>query len=150
MVGTNLIWFIERSFYKINGLKDSNGQVIGIVKISKDLSLVEELRKELSGRYTFAVIISKNHQMQQLFRILPNIAESDSTVLIEGPTGFGKELLARAIHNLSGRRDNPMVAVNCAALPDSLLESELFGYERRKIKKTKGSRFTKKTCSRGG
>jgi len=110
-------------------LKDSNGQVIGIVKISRDLSLVEELRKELDRRYTFADIISKNHQMQQIFQILPDIAESESTVLIEGPTGSGKELLARAIHNLSGRGDNPMVAVNCAALPDSLLESELFGYE---------------------
>lgn len=110
-------------------LKDSNGQVIGIVKISRDLSLVEELRKELNGRYTFADIISKNHRMQQIFQILPDIAESESTVLIEGPTGSGKELLARAIHNLSRRRDRPLVAVNCAALPDSLLESELFGYE---------------------
>ncbi|AEG15697.1 PAS modulated sigma54 specific transcriptional regulator, Fis family [Desulfofundulus kuznetsovii DSM 6115] len=110
-------------------LRDECQQVIGGVETFRDLSLVEELRRELRGRYTFADIISKNHRMQQIFSLLPDIAESDSTVLIEGPTGSGKELLARAIHNLSPRRDKPLVAVNCAALPDTLLESELFGYE---------------------
>lgn len=127
-------------------LKDNHGQVIGVVKISRDLSLVEELRKELNGRYTFADIISKNHHMQQIFQILPDIAESDSSVLIEGPTGSGKELLARAIHNLSRRRDHPLVAVNCAALPDSLLESELFGYEAGAFtdaRRSKAGRFTR-------
>jgi len=127
-------------------LKDNNGQVIGIVKISRDLSLVEELRKELNGRYTFADIISKNHRIQQMFQILPDIAESESSVLIEGPTGSGKELLARAIHNLSQRRDRPLVAVNCAALPDSLLESELFGYEAGAFtdaRKSKEGRFAR-------
>lgn len=127
-------------------LKDNYGQVIGIVKISRDLSLVEELRKELSGRYTFADIISKNHKMQQIFQILPDIAESESSVLIEGPTGSGKELLARAIHNLSQRRGHPLVTVNCAALPDSLLESELFGYEAGAFtdaRKSKQGRFAR-------
>ncbi|MEW6424617.1 MAG: sigma 54-interacting transcriptional regulator [Bacillota bacterium] len=107
-----------------------NGRlVIGGVETFRDLSLVEELRKELSGRYTFADMISKNYRLQQIFKVLPDIAKSDSAVLIEGPTGSGKELLARAIHNLSPRRHKPFVAVNCAALPDTLLESELFGYE---------------------
>lgn len=110
-------------------LKNSKRQIIGGVETFRDLSLVEELRKELKGRHTFAEIISKNHQLQQMFQILPDVAESESTVLIEGPTGSGKELLARAIHNLSRRREQPLVAVNCAALPDTLLESELFGYE---------------------
>ncbi|NQT85790.1 sigma 54-interacting transcriptional regulator, partial [bacterium] len=68
------------------------------------------------------------HRIQEIFNILPDIAESDSTVLIEGPSGSGKELFARAIHNLSARRDGPLVVVNCGALPDTLLESELFGY----------------------
>ncbi|MFZ5595508.1 MAG: sigma-54 interaction domain-containing protein [Bacillota bacterium] len=109
-------------------LRDESQKVIGGVETFRDLSLVEELRKELKGRHTFSDIISKNHEMQNIFQILPDIAESDSTVLIEGPTGSGKELLARAIHNLSLRKNNTMVAVNCAALPDTLLESELFGY----------------------
>jgi len=67
--------------------------------------------------------------MMRLFEVLPLVAESCSTVLIEGPSGTGKELFARAIHNLSPRKDKPFVAVNCAALPDTLLESELFGYK---------------------
>lgn len=66
--------------------------------------------------------------MQKLFDILPNIAQSDSTVIIYGPSGSGKEILAKAIHNLSPRKNKPFVVVNCGALPDNLLESELFGY----------------------
>jgi PAS domain S-box-containing protein len=131
-------------------LRDAQKKVIGGVETFRDLTLVEELRKELSGRYTFADIISKNHQMQQIFKILPDIAESESTVMIEGPTGSGKELIARAIHNLSHRRDNPLVAVNCAAFPDTLLESELFGYEAGAFtdaRKSKAGRFAR---ARGG
>jgi len=110
-------------------LRDENGEVIGGVETFRDLSAVEELRKELSGRYTFADIVSRNREMHRLFEILPDIAESDATVLIEGESGTGKELFARAIHNLSLRREGPLVVVNCGALPDTLLESELFGYK---------------------
>lgn len=110
-------------------LKDDAGRAIGGVETFRDLSLVEELRKELTGRYTFADIISKNHRMQRLFQMLPQVAASDSTVLIEGESGTGKELVARAVHNLSPRRKKPFVAVSCGALPDTLLESELFGYK---------------------
>jgi transcriptional regulator with PAS, ATPase and Fis domain len=67
--------------------------------------------------------------MQQLFRFVPDIAQSESTILLEGASGTGKELFARAIHDLSGRREKPFVAINCGALPDTLLESELFGYK---------------------
>jgi transcriptional regulator with PAS, ATPase and Fis domain len=73
-------------------------------------------------------MVSASHLMRRLFAILPQIAESDATVLIEGETGTGKELLARTLHDLSPRRDRPFVAINCGALPDTLLESELFGY----------------------
>jgi len=110
-------------------LKDGNGKVIGGVETFRDMSLVEELRKKIEGRYCCEDIISQNHRMQNLFGILPNIAESDCTVLIEGDSGTGKELFARAIHNLSFRKDRSFVAVSCGALPDTLLESELFGYK---------------------
>ncbi|HUU83968.1 MAG TPA: sigma 54-interacting transcriptional regulator [Phycisphaerae bacterium] len=110
-------------------LKDTKGNSIGGVETFRDLSLVEELRKELEGKYTFADIVGRSPGMRQLFDLLPQVAESNSTVLIEGPSGTGKELFARAIHNLSARRDKPFVAINCGALPDTLLESELFGYK---------------------
>ena len=109
-------------------LRDGHGDVAGGVETFRDVSAIEELRKEVARQYTFEDIVSKNHRIQQIFNILPDIADSDSTVLIEGPSGSGKELFARAIHNLGPRRDGPLVVVNCGALPDSLLESELFGY----------------------
>jgi PAS domain S-box-containing protein len=109
-------------------LRDEQDRVIGGAETFRDLSTVEALRKEIAGRYTFADIISKNHRVQELFDILPDIARSDSTVLIEGPSGSGKELFARALHNLSPRAKRKCVAINCGALPDTLLESELFGY----------------------
>ncbi len=109
-------------------LRDEKGKIIGGVETFRDLSAIEELRKELQQQYTFQDIVSKNHTIQEIFQILPDIAESDSTVLIQGPSGSGKELFAKAIHNLSLRKDKPFVKVNCGALPDNLLESELFGY----------------------
>jgi len=110
-------------------LRDSHGKIIGGVETFRDLSMVEELRKELHHRYTFEDIIGRSHVMQELFDLLPQVADSNSTVLLEGASGTGKELVARAIHSLSPRRDKRFVAVNCGALPDTLLESELFGYE---------------------
>jgi PAS domain S-box-containing protein len=110
-------------------LRNRQGETIGGVETFRDLSVVEELRKELSRQYSFADIISKNHRMRQIFDMLPQVADSGSTVLLEGDSGTGKELVARALHQLSPRQDKPMVTVNCAALPDTLLESELFGYK---------------------
>jgi PAS domain S-box-containing protein len=109
-------------------LKDHDGRVIGGVESFRDLSVVEQLRKELHEKYTFADIVGRSRAIGQLLDVLPQIAESTSTVLIEGASGTGKELFARAIHNLSARREKRFVAINCGALPDSLLESELFGY----------------------
>lgn len=111
-------------------LKDEKGNVIGGAETFRDLSLVEELRKELGDRHSFQDIISRNRKMRDIFDILPEVAESDATVLIEGESGTGKELFARAIHALSSRADNPLVTVSCGALPDTLLESELFGHKR--------------------
>jgi len=110
-------------------LKDEKRTVIGGVETFRDMSLVEKLRKEIEQGYTYEDIISKNHRMHQLFTILPDVANSLSTVLIEGESGTGKELFARAIHNLSPRKNKPFVVVNCGAMPDTLLESELFGYK---------------------
>jgi len=111
-------------------LKDDAGQVVGGVETFRDLRQVEELRKRLESGYRFEDLVSRNREMQQLFELLPTIAASDSTVLIHGDSGTGKELVARAIHNLGPRREGPFVALNCGALPDSLLESELFGYKK--------------------
>lgn len=110
-------------------LKDEDRRIVGGVETFRDLSLVEQLRKEITRQYSFADIISRSHAMKELFDILPAVAASDSTVLIEGESGTGKELFAHAIHDLSPRKRKPFVAVNCGALPDTLLESELFGYE---------------------
>jgi len=110
-------------------LKDEKGRVLGGVETFRDMSLVEDLRRELDCRHQVGDMVSASPAMQKIFGILPQVAESGSSVLIQGETGTGKELLARAIHDLSPRRGEPFMAINCAALPDTLLESELFGYK---------------------
>ena len=110
-------------------LTDRDGNVIGGVETFRDLSEIERLRKELERRHSFGDIVAKSDAMRGVLDTLPRIADSASTVLIEGESGTGKELVARAIHDLSPRSKKPFVAVNCAALPDTLLESELFGYK---------------------
>jgi PAS domain S-box-containing protein len=110
-------------------LRNKDGEIIGGVETFRDLSALEELKRELEKKYSFQDIISKNSAMLKIFDILPSIAESESTVLIEGDSGTGKELIARAIHNLSNRRHHPIITINCGALPDTLLESELFGHK---------------------
>jgi len=109
-------------------LRDSEGQFLGAVETFRDLSAIEQLRREIKRQYTFEDIVGKSRAFKKIFALLPDIAESDATVLIEGPSGSGKELLARAVHNLSPRRSQPYVVVNCGALPVNLFESELFGY----------------------
>ncbi|MEW6074307.1 MAG: sigma 54-interacting transcriptional regulator [Planctomycetota bacterium] len=111
-------------------LRDPGGALLGAVETFRDLSALEELRREIESQYTFEDIIGKSPALQRIFALLPDVAESDTTVLIEGSSGSGKELLARAVHNLSNRREGPFVAVNCGALPVTLFESELFGYAK--------------------
>ncbi len=127
-------------------LRDELGRPVGGVETFRDLSALELLRKEIDHSYTFHDIISKNHRMRRILETLPDLAVVDSTILIEGPTGSGKELVARAVHNLSRRAARPYVAVNCGALPDTLLESELFGYRKGAFtdaKKDKPGRFAR-------
>jgi PAS domain S-box-containing protein len=109
-------------------LRAPDGAWLGAVETFRDLSDLEQLRREITHQYTFEDIVGKSEALRRIFSLLPDVAESDSTVLIEGPGGSGKELLARAVHNLSARKKRPYVAVNCGTLPPNLFESELFGY----------------------
>jgi len=131
-------------------LRNERGQIIGGVETFRDLSLIEALRKELSQKYSLADIISKNHRIQEIFRILPDIANSYSTVLIQGASGTGKELFAKAIHNLSSRKAAPFITVNCGAIPETLLESELFGYVKGAFTDAKKDKAGKFALAEGG
>ncbi|MGM0668343.1 MAG: sigma-54 interaction domain-containing protein [Gemmatimonadota bacterium] len=111
-------------------LRAEDGTLLGAVETFRDLSTIEQLRREIRSQYTFEDIIGKSEAFQKIFALLPDVAASESTVLIEGPSGSGKELIARATHNLSPRRKRPYVVVNCGTLPPNLFESELFGYKR--------------------
>jgi len=104
-----------------------------IKKLAEHQELLEEnvsLRQKLEDRYHFEDIIAKSSKMQRVIEVIKVVAKSNATVLITGDSGTGKELVARAIHSQSHRRNKPFVAVSCAALPESLLESELFGHEK--------------------
>jgi len=121
-------------------LRDAEGKMIGGLEIFRDISEVEALRSELTGRHVFGDMIGASPAMQEIFRLIPDVAPSDASVLIEGASGTGKELVARAIHDQSHRRDRPFIRVNCGALPDTLLESELFGYVRGAFTDARGSK----------
>jgi DNA-binding NtrC family response regulator len=108
------------------------------------------LRQQLQTRFCFQNILSKNPQMHALFELIGNLSHTNATVLIEGETGTGKEQIARAIHNTSLKRDGPLVAVNCAALPETLLESELFGHEKGAFTSAVGQRQGRFELADGG
>lgn len=110
-------------------LRDGTLNSIGGVEVFRDVSSGAARLQRISEKYCFQDIISKNERIYKIFSTLPDIAKSDSTVLLQGPSGSGKELFARAIHNLSERQGD-FIALNCGALPDTLLESELFGYKK--------------------
>ena len=125
-------------------LFDQQGRLIGGVETFRDLSAIQLLRQKMEQSYTFEDLVGKSESMKKMFRILPQIAQSPSTVLLTGESGTGKELVARAVHNLSQRSNGPFITVNCGALPEHLLESELFGYKAGAFtdaKKDKPGRF---------
>jgi PAS domain S-box-containing protein len=125
-------------------LHNTDGSTAGAVVTIRDVDAMERLRREIEGRYSFHDLVGKSAAMQDLFALIPRVADSSSSVVIEGETGTGKELVARAIHTISPRSDRAFVAINCGALPDSLLESELFGYKAGAFtdaKKDKPGRF---------
>ena len=110
-------------------LTDENGRALGGVETFRDLSDIHFMRRKMEKTYTFEDIVGKSGSLKKIFSVLPQISGSRSTVLLLGESGTGKELFARAVHSLSPRKNGPFVAVNCGALPDTLLESELFGYK---------------------
>jgi DNA-binding NtrC family response regulator len=114
------------------------------------LDEVSQLRQQLEKTYTFKNILSKNPRMHAVFELIKNVADTNATVLIEGETGTGKEQVARAVHEASSHRTGPLVAVNCAALPETLLESELFGHEKGAFTGAVGQRPGRFELAHGG
>jgi PAS domain S-box-containing protein len=111
-------------------LRDKSGRIIGGVETFRDLSDIYMMRRKLQGTRTLEDIITRSRTMTRTLDILPRIAASRTSVLLLGESGTGKELFARALHNLSPRKNGPFVTVNCGALPEALMESELFGYKK--------------------
>ncbi len=116
-------------------LKDNEGNIIGAVEIVRDVTeqmhITEEcsiLKREMRRQARFENIITQSKTMKQIFSLIEKVAPTDSTVLISGESGTGKELIALAIHTNSNRKNEPFIAINCSAIPENLLESELFGH----------------------
>ncbi len=109
-------------------VKNEKGTIVGGLATFQDLTLIRQLNQAISDRYTFNDMIGKSPEMQKIFEMVNVVAATDATVLVEGSTGTGKDLLTKAIHTASRRSGKPLIKVNCAALPDNLLESEMFGY----------------------
>jgi PAS domain S-box-containing protein len=124
-VGGNIPAFISSDL-----LRDADGNISGCIGIVRDRSEVEKLKKRLGDSLTFSDFVGKSKSMVELFELAENVASTDTTVLIQGESGTGKEIMARMIHYRSERSNKPFVRVNCAALTDSLLESELFGHDK--------------------
>jgi PAS domain S-box-containing protein len=131
-------------------LRNAKGEIIGGVETFRDLSTLYILQKELKKNYTLGDLIGKSKAMQRIFSILPDVAKSQSSVLIVGESGTGKEVLAKTIHNLSSRSKKPFVALNCAAIPEQLLESELFGYKKGAFTDASEDRAGKLDLANGG
>lgn len=131
-------------------LVDQDGNVLGGVETFRDLSVETSLRQQLTKKYTFDQMVSKSPTMQRMFQIMPEIAKSESNVLILGESGTGKELVASAIFNASARNDKSFIVVNCGALPDTLLESELFGYKAGAFTDAKKDKLGRFAAAEGG
>ena len=129
---------------------DAAGQRTGGVETFRDLSLIEELRREIDSRHELSDIVGKHPRLAEVLDILPTVAQSDATVLIEGPSGSGKGLIASAIHGLSPRREARFIKVSCAALPETLLESELFGYVKGAFTDARRDRLGRIALAQGG
>ena len=111
-------------------LRDEDAEERGVVAIVRDNTELETLRQQLEARGSFHDMVGKDHRMREVYQLVDDLSDSDATVLILGESGTGKELVASAVHGSSHRKDGPFVKVNCSALSENLLESELFGHVR--------------------
>lgn len=111
-------------------MENEQGKIVGGLATIQDLTLAQQLDQVISDRYTFHQMVGKDPKILKIFEKVAVVAGTDATVLIEGDTGTGKDMLAKVIHSASRRSKKPFIKVNCAALPDNLLESEMFGYVR--------------------
>ncbi|NOX32951.1 MAG: PAS domain-containing protein [Deltaproteobacteria bacterium] len=109
---------------------DINGKTAGFIETIEDIRTSQTFDTNKGMAYSFANIIGRSHQMEKIFQTLPVLAQSDTSVLITGETGTGKDLVAEAIHQTSGRASGPFIKINCGALPETLLESEIFGHQK--------------------
>lgn len=134
-ISNKTIFFIRSDGKKIpisisaSSLKNAEGRLIGGVESFRDMTDIQMMRRKVEDSWRFEDIVGKSKALGKVFSILPQVSKSEATVLLLGESGTGKELFAKAVHNLSERSKGPFVAVNCGALPDNLLESELFGYK---------------------
>jgi len=111
-------------------VKNLDGKMVGFLETVEDIRLLRKLDETTSHAYKFNNIIGRSPEMEKIFRILPSLAQSDSSVLITGETGTGKDMVAEVLHHSSSRAKGPFVKINCGALPETLLESELFGHRK--------------------
>ncbi len=109
---------------------DSSRNIIGFIETIEDIRLSQNTDGEERVAYSFANIVGRSPQMEKIFQTLPVLAQSDVSILITGETGTGKDLVAEAIHQTSGRESGPFIKINCGALPETLLESEIFGHQK--------------------
>jgi len=111
-------------------LRNDDGEIIAGAELFRDITEIKRLEEQIRGRYSFASIIGKSHNMQEIYSLIEEVAPTDASVLIQGESGTGKELIAAAIHAYSPRKDREFVKVNSSAFPEGLLESELFGHAK--------------------
>jgi PAS domain S-box-containing protein len=114
----------------VSPLLDRQGEFGGAVLVIRDVTRLSDLEEELRERYQFHNIVGKSQEMQDIYRLISDLAEVETTVLVTGESGTGKDLVAKALHHMGERRSRPLVVVNCSALAENLLESEMFGHVR--------------------